>query len=191
AAHERLFRHLSRFLAPASRAAGADRHARVDGAAMPRRPRAGRMALAAATARRRGGAARLPAACTRHLLDAALRPGNGIGDLRHPRAVAGARLPALARDPVPGRRDRLLRAAHRLADAHLLGTSTPERLHAHGPAGRDRDFCGDSANIPGMNWFTWALLSAIFAGITAILAKMGVAGVDSNLATAVRTAVVL
>ena len=42
-----------------------------------------------------------------------------------------------------------------------------------------------------MNWLTWALLSAMFAGITAILAKVGVAGVDSNLATAVRTAVIL
>lgn len=42
-----------------------------------------------------------------------------------------------------------------------------------------------------MNWFLWALLSAFFAGITAILAKVGVAGVDSNLATAVRTTVVL
>jgi transporter family protein len=35
------------------------------------------------------------------------------------------------------------------------------------------------------------LLSALFAGVTAILAKIGVAGVDSNLATAVRTTVVL
>lgn len=42
-----------------------------------------------------------------------------------------------------------------------------------------------------MNWFWWALFSALFAGITAILAKMGVAGVDSNLATAVRTTVIL
>jgi len=42
-----------------------------------------------------------------------------------------------------------------------------------------------------MNWFWWALLSAFFAGITAILAKMGVTGVDSNLATAVRTTVIL
>jgi len=37
----------------------------------------------------------------------------------------------------------------------------------------------------------WALLSAFFAGITAVLAKAGVAGVDSNLATAMRTTVVL
>ncbi len=42
-----------------------------------------------------------------------------------------------------------------------------------------------------MNWFVWALLSALFAGITAILAKIGVAGVSSNLATAIRTTVVL
>jgi transporter family protein len=42
-----------------------------------------------------------------------------------------------------------------------------------------------------MNWIVWALLSALFAGLTAILAKIGVAGVNSNLATAVRTAVML
>lgn len=42
-----------------------------------------------------------------------------------------------------------------------------------------------------MNWLLWSLLSALFAGATAILAKIGVKGVDSNLATAVRTAVVL
>jgi bacterial/archaeal transporter family protein len=48
-----------------------------------------------------------------------------------------------------------------------------------------------TAMLPCMNWIVWALLSAFFAGITAILAKIGVAGVDSNLATAVRTTVVL
>ena len=42
-----------------------------------------------------------------------------------------------------------------------------------------------------MNWIYWALLSAFFAGITAILAKIGVAGVNSHLATAIRTVVVL
>jgi transporter family protein len=42
-----------------------------------------------------------------------------------------------------------------------------------------------------MNWFQWALLSAFFAGVTAVLAKVGVTGIDSNLATAVRTSVVL
>jgi transporter family protein len=41
-----------------------------------------------------------------------------------------------------------------------------------------------------MNWFFWALLSALFAGITAILAKVGVQNVSSNLATAIRTVVI-
>ena len=42
-----------------------------------------------------------------------------------------------------------------------------------------------------MNWFHWALLSAVFAGLTAVLAKAGVKGIDSNLATAIRTVVIL
>ncbi len=42
-----------------------------------------------------------------------------------------------------------------------------------------------------MNWILWSLLSALFAGITAVLAKVGVEGVNSHLATAVRTTVVL
>ena len=40
-------------------------------------------------------------------------------------------------------------------------------------------------------WFTFALLSAVFAALTSILAKIGIEGVPSNLATAIRTAVVL
>ncbi len=40
-------------------------------------------------------------------------------------------------------------------------------------------------------WWTYALLSAVFAALTAILAKIGVKGVDSNVATAIRTSVVL
>lgn len=40
-------------------------------------------------------------------------------------------------------------------------------------------------------WFILALLSAIFAALTSILAKVGINGVSSNLATAIRTAVVL
>ena len=40
-------------------------------------------------------------------------------------------------------------------------------------------------------WFILALLSAIFAALTSILAKVGVEGVNSNLATAVRTVVVV
>lgn len=40
-------------------------------------------------------------------------------------------------------------------------------------------------------WFIFALLSAVFAALTSILAKIGIDGVNSNLATAVRTIVVL
>ena len=41
------------------------------------------------------------------------------------------------------------------------------------------------------NWFFWALLSAVFAALTAIFAKIGLEGVDSDLATLVRTAVIM
>ena len=41
------------------------------------------------------------------------------------------------------------------------------------------------------NWFMWALLSAVFAALTAIFAKIGLKGVDSDLATLVRTVVIM
>ena len=40
-------------------------------------------------------------------------------------------------------------------------------------------------------WWIYALLSALFAALTAILAKIGIKGVESNLATAIRTVVIL
>lgn len=42
-----------------------------------------------------------------------------------------------------------------------------------------------------MSWVTYALISALFAAFTAILAKIGIKNVDSNLATAIRTIVIL
>jgi transporter family protein len=42
-----------------------------------------------------------------------------------------------------------------------------------------------------MNWLGWALFSAFFAALTAVLAKIGVEGVNPNLATAIRTTVIL
>lgn len=42
-----------------------------------------------------------------------------------------------------------------------------------------------------MGWIAWALLAAVFAAATALLTKVGVAHVDSNLATAIRTTVVV
>lgn len=40
-------------------------------------------------------------------------------------------------------------------------------------------------------WFYWALLSAVFAALTAIFAKIGIQGIDSDLATLVRTAIII
>ena len=40
-------------------------------------------------------------------------------------------------------------------------------------------------------WFVFAILSAVFAALTSILAKVGIEGVNSNLATAIRTLVVI
>jgi transporter family protein len=40
-------------------------------------------------------------------------------------------------------------------------------------------------------WFFWACLSAVFAALTAIFAKVGIQGVDSDLATLVRTAIII
>ena len=41
------------------------------------------------------------------------------------------------------------------------------------------------------NWFFWALMSAVFAALTAIFAKVGLEAVDADLATLVRTVVIL
>lgn len=41
------------------------------------------------------------------------------------------------------------------------------------------------------SWFFWAFMSAIFAALTAIFAKIGIRGVDSDLATLIRTAIII
>ena len=45
--------------------------------------------------------------------------------------------------------------------------------------------------VKGKGWFVYALLAAVFASLTSILGKIGIEGVESNLGTAIRTAVVL
>lgn len=50
---------------------------------------------------------------------------------------------------------------------------------------------GGGSPTAGGRWLLWAVLSAVFASLTAILSKIGIVGVDSNLGTAIRTAVVL
>jgi len=47
------------------------------------------------------------------------------------------------------------------------------------------------ANPKGYKWLIYAILSAVFASLTAILGKIGIVGVESNLGTAIRTVVVL
>jgi len=41
------------------------------------------------------------------------------------------------------------------------------------------------------SWLFWALLSAVFAALTAIFAKLGIQGIDSDLATLIRTVIVM
>jgi transporter family protein len=41
------------------------------------------------------------------------------------------------------------------------------------------------------SWLVWAMLSAVFAALTAVFAKIGIQGVDSDLATLIRTVVIL
>lgn len=45
--------------------------------------------------------------------------------------------------------------------------------------------------LTSVDWFYWALLSAVFAALTAIFAKVGIQGVDSDLATLIRTAIII
>lgn len=50
---------------------------------------------------------------------------------------------------------------------------------------------GDAEEKNGKEWLIYAVLSAVFASLTAILGKIGIAGIDSNLGTAIRTTVVI
>jgi transporter family protein len=45
--------------------------------------------------------------------------------------------------------------------------------------------------MPSHDWFVWAMLSAVFAALTAIFAKVGLEGIDSDFATLIRTVVIL
>ncbi|RBL66946.1 transporter, partial [Pseudomonas sp. MWU13-2625] len=45
--------------------------------------------------------------------------------------------------------------------------------------------------VTSTGWFYWALLSAVFAALTAIFAKVSIHGVDSDLATLIRTAIII
>jgi transporter family protein len=53
------------------------------------------------------------------------------------------------------------------------------------------DFRRNNMSSASVGWFYWALLAAVFAALTAIFAKIGIEGVDSDLATLVRTAIII
>lgn len=65
----------------------------------------------------------------------------------------------------------------------MIERAAPQRSESEG------DARGDGAK--GRGWLWYAIGAAVFAALTSILAKIGIEGVDSNLATAIRTCVVL
>jgi transporter family protein len=48
----------------------------------------------------------------------------------------------------------------------------------------------NAKSVTDSTWFYWALLSAVFAALTAVFAKLGLSGVDSDLATLIRTLII-
>ena len=54
-----------------------------------------------------------------------------------------------------------------------------------------KETAGETEKPKGCSWLIYALLSTVFASLTAILGKVGIEGVESNLGTAIRTCVVL
>jgi len=77
------------------------------------------------------------------------------------------------------------------------GTATESRSAAHSSGGSRPKKPGANEEKNGglimmtQVWFHWALLSAVFASLTAIFAKIGLEGVDSDFATLIRTVVIL
>jgi len=81
-------------------------------------------------------------------------------------------------------------AAHGNSERGLAGSAGQHPLECKRPKIAARPVSVTAYHIP-MSWIGWALLSAVFAAATALLAKVGVAHVDSNLAMALRTTVVV
>lgn len=73
----------------------------------------------------------------------------------------------------------------------LAGTLMMVRRRGAGAASRPAREELRASVSPVQPWLVYAVLSAVFAALTSILAKVGIEGVDSNLATALRTCVVL
>ncbi len=78
--------------------------------------------------------------------------------------------------------------ATRLPGLALIGLGTWLMVR---PAAGDTPDAASSPASRDWHWLPWAIGSAVFAALTAILGKVGIGGVESNLGTAIRTAVVL
>ena len=81
-------------------------------------------------------------------------------------------------------------AAHGYSERGFAGSAGQHLLECKRPRISRQPVSATAYHYP-MNWIGWALLSAVFAAATALLAKVGVAHVDSNLAMALRTTVVV
>ena len=77
----------------------------------------------------------------------------------------------------------------RLPGLALIGVGT-WLMATNGRAAEERPGQPPDA-VPGRGWLPWAIGSAVFAALTAILGKVGISEVESNLGTAIRTVVVL
>jgi len=70
-------------------------------------------------------------------------------------------------------------------------TSMPLCQQAYASTARKSTLIHRMATMSTTSWIYWALLSAVFAALTAIFAKIGIQGIDSDLATLVRTAIII
>ncbi len=73
----------------------------------------------------------------------------------------------------------------------LIGIGTYLMIERKMPSPFGEDKGGGYGKKGGKSWFIYAILSAAFASLTAILGKVGIEGLESNLGTAIRTSVVL
>jgi len=77
------------------------------------------------------------------------------------------------------------------AGTMLMIAQAPDGVKTASGNGEGEIASGVGGGENGAGWLVYAVLSAVFASLTAILGKIGIEGVDSNLGTAIRTTVVL
>lgn len=73
----------------------------------------------------------------------------------------------------------------------MIATPVSGSLKKRNQKGKEETDSSGQGGLKGGGWFLYAVLSAVFASLTAIFGKIGISGIDSNLGTAVRTTVVL